>query len=109
MIKGYRTKCNDSGMGVGIKAVILMKSKSNSRGAEKHCFRRLPAVRELEGVVRAWDVTGDVVCIAEAAVPSMKELEELLDKLHHLELYTTTYIVFEDTGEITAFPSQPAN
>lgn len=109
LIKGYRPIFNYSVMGLGIKAIILMKSKSNSRVAEKHFFRLLPAVRELEGVVRAWDVTGDVVCIAEAAVPSMKELEELLDKLHHLELYTTTYIVFEDTGEIPAFPSQPAN
>ena len=73
LIEGYRPVFNYSVMGFGIKAIILMKSKSDSRVAEKHYFRLLPAVRELEGIVRAWDVTGDVVCIAEAAVPSMKE------------------------------------
>lgn len=104
LIEGYRPVFNYSAMGLGIKALILMKTKSDSRVAEKHYFRLLPAVRELEGIVRAWDVTGDVVCIAEAAAPSMKKPEELLDKLHHLELYTTTYIVFEDTGELSAFP-----
>ena len=108
LIEGYRPVFNYSVMGFGIKAIILMKSKSDSRVAEKHYFRLLPAVRELEGIVRAWDVTGDVVCIAEAAVPSMKELDELLDKLHHLELHTTTYIVFEDTGELRGFPPESA-
>lgn len=108
LIEGYRPVFNYSVMGFGIKAIILMKSKSDSRVAEKHYFRLLPAVRELEGIVRAWDVTGDVVCIAEAAVPSMKELDELLDKLHHFELHTTTYIVFEDTGELPAFPPEAA-
>ena len=95
-----------SAMGFGIKAIILMKSKSDSRVAEKHYFRLLPAVRELKGIVRAWDVTGDVVCIAEAAAPSMKDLDSLLDELHHLELHTTTYIVFEDTGELPTFPPE---
>lgn len=108
LIEGYRTVFNYSAMGFGIKALILMKTKSDSRVAEKHYFRLLPAVRELEGIVRAWDVTGDVICIAEAAAPSMKELEELLDKLHHLELYTTTYIIFEDTGELPVFPPTAA-
>ncbi len=108
LIEGYRPVFNYSAMGLSIKALIIMKTKSDSRVAEKHYFRLLPAVRELEGIVRAWDVTGDVVCIAEAAAPSMKELEELLDKLHHLELYTTTYIVFEDTGELPTFPASAA-
>lgn len=108
LIEGYRPVFNYSAMGLGIKALIIMKIKSDSRVAEKHYFRLLPAVRGLEGIVRAWDVTGDVVCIAEAAAPSMKELEELLDKLHHLELYTTTYIVFEDTGELPTFPASAA-
>ena len=54
LIEGYRPVFNYSVMGFGIKAIILMKSKSDSRVAEKHYFRLLPAVRELEGIVRAW-------------------------------------------------------
>ena len=41
LIKGYRPIFNYSVMGLGIKAIILMKSKSNSRVAEKHFFRLL--------------------------------------------------------------------
>lgn len=52
LIEGYRPVFNYSVMGFGIKAIILMKSKSDSRVAEKHYFRLLPAVRELEGIVR---------------------------------------------------------
>ena len=56
LIEGYRPVFNYSAMGFGIKTIILMKSKSDSRVAEKHYFRLLPAVRELDGIVRAWDV-----------------------------------------------------
>ena len=46
--------------------------------------------------------------IEEDGEEQLQEVEddELLDKLHHLELHTTTYIVFEDTGELPAFPPE---
>ena len=105
LIKSYRADIDYTMLGRQLRAMVMLKVKSYDRLTERH---NVSIVRKIDGVVRAWDVTGDVVCIAEAAAPSMKELDELLDKLHHLELHTTTYIVFEDTGELPAFPPEAA-
>lgn len=105
LIKSYRADIDYTMLGRQLRAMVMLKVKSYDRLTERH---NVSIVRKIDGVVRAWDVTGDVVCIAEAAVPSMKELDELLDKLHHLELHTTTYIVFEDTGELRGFPPESA-
>ena len=65
-------------------------------------------VSKIGGVVRAWDVTGDVECIADVAVPTMKELDGVLEKFAALGFATTTYLILDDTGELPELPQENA-
>mgnify|MGYP000644867703 CR=1 FL=1 len=99
LIKSYRADIDYTMLGRQLKV------KSYDRLTERH---NVSIVRKIDGVVRAWDVTGDVECIADVAVPSMKELDAVLAKFSALGFATTTYLVLEDTGELPAFPPEAA-
>ena len=94
LIKSYRADIDYTMLGRQLRAMVMLKVKSYDRLTERHNV----------GVVRAWDVTGDVECIADVAVPSMKELDAVLAKFSALGFATTTYLVLEDTGELPASP-----
>ena len=83
----------------------MLKVKSYDRISERH---DVSMVSKIGGVVRAWDVTGDVECIADVAVPTMKELDGVLAKFAAHGFATTTYLVLNDTGELPARPQESA-
>ena len=95
LIKAYRTEID----------YTLLKVKSYDRISERH---DVSMVSKIGGVVRAWDVTGDVECIADVAVPTMKELDGVLAKFAALGFATTTYLILDDTGELPALPQENA-
>ena len=104
LIKSYRTEIDYAALGRQLRALILLKVKSYDKIAARHDVSML---KNIAGVVRAWDVTGDVECIADVAVPTMKELDAVLAKFSALGFATTTYLVLDDTGELRALRDGP--
>ena len=102
LIKSYRTEIDYSALGRQLRAMIMLKVKSYERISERHSASYISALKDIKGVVRAWDVTGDVECIADVAVPTMKELDAVLVQFGALGFATTTYLVLNETGELPA-------
>ena len=105
LIKAYRTEIDYTLLGRQLRALVMLKVKSYDRISERH---DVSMVSKIGGVVRAWDVTGDVECIADVAVPTMKELDGVLAKFAALGFATTTYLILDDTGELPALPQESA-
>ena len=105
LIKAYRTEIDYTLLGRQLRALVMLKVKSYDRISERH---DVSMVSKIDGVVRAWDVTGDVECIADVAVPTMKELDGVLAKFAALGFATTTYLILDDTGELPALPQENA-
>ena len=105
LIKAYRTEIDYTLLGRQLRALVMLKVKSYDRISERH---DVSMVSKIGGVVRAWDVTGDVECIADVAVPTMKELDAVLAKFAALGFATTTYLILDDTGELPALPQENA-
>ncbi len=104
LIKSYRAEIDYKLAGRELRAIIMLKIKNHDRMTTPDVFSYNTLLKEISGVVRAWDVTGDVECVADVAVPGMKELDNVLMKLNALGFVTTTYIVLSDTGELQALP-----
>lgn len=102
LIKSYRADIDYAMLGRQIRALIMLKAKNYERLAERHGAAYASMLKDVKGVVRAWDVTGNVECIADVAVPTMKELDAALVQFGALGFATTTYLVLSDTGELPA-------
>ncbi|OUO92230.1 Lrp/AsnC family transcriptional regulator [Cloacibacillus sp. An23] len=102
LIKGYRAELDYSMLGRQLRAVVMLKVKNYDRFSEKRGAAYIYEIKKIRGVVRAWDVTGDVECIAEVAVPSTKELDAALAQFSAIGFATTTYLILSDTGELPA-------
>lgn len=102
LIKSYRADIDYSMLGRQIRAMVMLKVKNYERLFERqrHGAPYALALKDINGVVRAWDVTGDVECIADVAVPTMKELDAVLVQFGALGFATTTYLVLSETGEL---------
>lgn len=99
LIKSYKADIDYSMLGRQIRAMVMLKVKNYEKFAGKHDSVYASMLKDMKGVVRAWDVTGDVECIADVAVPTMKELDAVLARFGALGFATTTYLVLNDTGE----------
>lgn len=102
LIKSYRADIDYAMLGRQIRAMIMLKVKNYERIAERHGPAYASMLKDVKGVVRAWDVTGDFECIADVAVQTMKELDAVLVQFGALGFATTTYLVLSDTGELPA-------
>lgn len=102
LIKSYRADVDYSMLGRQLRAMIMLKVKNYERFTERHGPSYASMLKDVPGVVRAWDVTGDVECIVDVAVPTMKELDAALVQFGALGFATTTYLVLNDTGELPA-------
>lgn len=102
LIKSYRADIDYSMLGRQLRAMVMLKVRNYERLAERHGAAYASMLKDVKGVVRAWDVTGDVECIADIAVPTMKELDAVLVQFGALGFATTTYLVLNDTGELPA-------
>ncbi len=106
LIKAYRTVIYYSALGRQLRAKVMLQVMKYERLSEREGTSYASALKQVRGVVRAWDVTGDVECIADVAVPTMKELDAVLVRFSALGFATTTYLVLNETGELPAFPDE---
>lgn len=104
LIISYRPVINYCAIGRQIRSLVSLKFKSSARLAEKDEFSHLGLLKEIPGIVRAWMVTGDTEGVVETAVPSMKDLDEILIKLNKMGFLTVTYMILDDTGEMFCRP-----
>ena len=108
LIKSYRADIDYTMLGRQLRAMVMLKVKSYDRLTERH---NVSIVRKIDGVVRAWDVTGapppaptTILLTREGERECGQELDAVLAKFSALGFATTTYLVLEDTGELPASP-----